>query len=472
MHDPRNKYPANHHKYINELKKLLPAERIRTDDQSLALYGKDWGAKSEPHPQAILFPITTDEVRQIVCWCRKHKVAIVPSGGRTGLSGGAMALNNEIVLSLDLMKRFLDHNQVDATLHCQAGVIMEEIQREAEKMGFYYPVDFAAKGSSQIGGNIATNAGGIKVLRYGSTRRWITGLQVVAGTGEILELNRGLIKNAVGYDLRHLFIGSEGTLGVITETTVQLCRRPLHLNVLFFAVNKLSQVMEVYGYLKSQCELTAFEFFTDDCLEIVKSHFGWPAPLSNPSPFYLIVEIESADSKSDLLEPHFEFLFNQGWISDGILSQSPQQSQTLWKYRESIGEAISHLHPHKSDISVRISNVPELLNGVNGWIDSNFPDLKVLWFGHIGDGNLHINVLKPATMPVELFGERCARVSQALYSIVQELGGSVSAEHGVGLYKRDLLPLSLSPQEISFMKQIKAIFDPDHIMNPGKIFTL
>ena len=334
----------------------------------------------------------------------------------------------------------------------------------------YYPVDFASSGSSQIGGNIATNAGGIKVLRYGLTRDRIAGLKVITGAGELLDLNRGLVKNATGYDLRHLFIGSEGTLGLIVEATILLTRKPKPLSVLVLSVPDMVRLMSVLATFREYVELTAFEFFSDNALDYVMAAHQLIAPMEQRSSYYALIEYEQIDDRAaDQAMAAFERCINEGHATDGVASQSEQDRIDLWKYREYISAAIVSRTPYKNDLSVRISRVPDFLRVVESTVTERYPDFEIVWFGHIGDGNLHLNVLKPETMDVAVFKKHCESVSEEVLSIVAGFGGSVSAEHGVGLLKRDQLHFSRSPEELAAMRSIKRAFDPNGIMNPGKL---
>lgn len=246
---------------LAELHAMFSADRVATDADSLARYGLDWTRYYQPAPSAVVFPQTVDEVVAVVQWANREQVALVPSGGRTGLSGGAVARQGEVVVSFDRMKAISDFDPVARTVRCQAGVITEALQQFAAENGLYYPVDFASRGSSQIGGNIATNAGGIKVVRYGMTREWVAGLTVVTGKGEVLRLNNGLAKNNTGYDLRHLFVGSEGTLGFIVDATLKLARQPAELGVMVLAVPQLTDIMKLFHAFRERLDLNAFEFF-------------------------------------------------------------------------------------------------------------------------------------------------------------------------------------------------------------------
>lgn len=457
---------------IEELKTLVEPGKVLTDADSLETYGKDWTKQYAPAPSAIVFPKTTEQVQAIVRWANQHKIALVPSGGRTGLSAAAVAANGEVVVSFDYMNRIVEFNEYDRTVVCQPGVVTKQLQLFAEEKGLYYPVDFASSGSSQLGGNIGTNAGGIKVIRYGMTRNWVAGLKVVTGTGELLELNRDLIKNATGYDLRQLFIGAEGTLGFVVEATMRLERAPKNLTAMVLGTPDFDSIMPVLHAFQGKLDLTAFEFFSDRCLEKILGRGDVPAPFESRTPFYALLEFEALneDVANEALAT-FEHCVEQGWVLDGVMSQSQQQLENLWKLREYISETISHWTPYKNDISVTVGQVPAFLKDIDDIVSANYPDFDVLWYGHIGDGNLHLNILKPEALAKEDFFAKCAVVNKWVFEIVEKYNGSISAEHGVGMTKRDYLKYSRSAAEIAYMKAIKAVFDPHGIMNPGKIFA-
>ena len=457
---------------IETLKTLVDADKVRVDAESLDNWGKDWTKHFAPAPLAIVFPKTVEQVQAIVRFANEQKLALVPSGGRTGLSAAAVAANGEIVVSFDYMNQIGEFNAFDRTVVCQPGVVTAQLQQFAEEKGLYYPVDFASAGSSQIGGNIGTNAGGIKVIRYGMTRNWVAGLKVVTGTGELLELNRDLIKNATGYDLRQLFIGAEGTLGFVVEATMRLERAPKNLTAMVLGTPDFDSIMPVLHAFQDKLDLTAFEFFSDKAMAKIMGRGDVPAPFETECPFYALLEFEaiSEDIANDALAT-FEHCVEQGWVLDGVMSQSQQQLENLWKLREFISETISHWTPYKNDISVTVGKVPAFLHDIDNIVGEHYPDFEIVWFGHIGDGNLHLNILKPDAMDKDEFFGKCATVNKWVFETVQKYNGSISAEHGVGMTKRDYLEYSRSPAEIEYMKAVKAVFDPNGIMNPGKIFA-
>ncbi|CAM5523817.1 FAD-binding oxidoreductase OS=Stutzerimonas stutzeri OX=316 GN=CXK95_14320 PE=3 SV=1 [Stutzerimonas stutzeri] len=458
---------------IAELQTLVEPGKVLTDVDSLNAYGKDWTKHFAPAPSAIVFPKSIEQVQAIVRWANTRKVALVPSGGRTGLSAAAVAANGEVVVSFDYMNQILEFNEMDRTAICQPGVITAQLQQFAEDKGLYYPVDFASAGSSQIGGNIGTNAGGIKVIRYGMTRNWVAGLKVVTGKGDLLELNKDLVKNATGYDLRQLFIGAEGTLGFVVEATMRLERQPTNLTALVLGTPDFDSIMPVLHAFQDKLDLTAFEFFSDKCLDKILARGDVPAPFETRTPFYALLEFEATtEERAEQALATFEHCVNEGWVIDGVMSQSEQQLQNLWKLREYISETISHWTPYKNDISVTVSQVPAFLADIDAIVSQNYPDFEVLWYGHIGYGNLHLNILKPEALTKEEFFAKCAAVNKWVFETVEKYNGSISAEHGVGMTKRDYLQYSRSPAEIEYMKAVKAVFDPNGIMNPGKIFPL
>jgi len=458
---------------VESLQSIFKPDQIKSDAASLLYYGNDWTSNFDVKASAIVFPESIEQVVNLVKWARKTKTAIIPSGGRTGLSGAAVATNGEVVVSFEKMNKILSFNELDQTVTIQPGVITENLQKYAAEKGFFYPVDFAARGSSQMGGNIATNAGGIKVLKYGLTRDWVASLKVVTGTGEILELNHALIKNATGFDLRQLFVGSEGLLGFIVEATMRLTTPPPPSRLLLLGIPNLDAVMNVCKEMKKRVHLLAFEIFSEKGLARVIEHTKLPRPLPTIAPYYLLVEFEcqNEDQETNALSA-FESCVEQGWVLDGLLDQSETQAKQFWRYREDITEALAQYTPYKNDISVKISDVPKFMTDLDNVFNKAYPKWEVVWFGHIGDGNLHISILRPSGMTKEEFVRECRKVDEMVYTAVRKYQGSISAEHGVGLTKKDFLQFTRSPAEIQIMRQIKQIFDPDSILNPGKVFDL
>ncbi len=456
---------------LARLAAALPTLRLLTDPSDCEHYGRDWTRRWMPAPLAIALPASVAEVQAVVRWANEHGVAVVPSGGRTGLSGGAVAANGELVLSLERMNQPIAFDAVDRMLTVQAGMPLQAVQDAARTHGLIYPVDFASRGSCSIGGNIATNAGGIRVIRYGNTREWIAGLTVVTGTGERLELNRGLIKNSSGYDLRQLMIASEGTLGIVVEATLELTDPPPPSQVMLLALPDMDALMRVFALFRARLALQAFEFFTDVALRHVLAH-GAQRAIDGEHPYYVVTEFDAADERAqEAALAAFEEGVEQGWISDGVIAQSDAQAAALWRLREGITEAVAPRRPYKNDVSVRVSAVPTFLLAMQDLLTREYPQFEVVWFGHIGDGNLHINVLKPDGMDDAAFIAQCEHVTRQLAATLQQFGGSISAEHGIGLVKRAYLESTRSAAEIALMRGVRQVFDPNGILNPGKLFA-
>ena len=455
---------------VSELLEIVGEAGLRTDPADLENYGKDWTKFVKPAPVAVVLPASTEEVVALVKLAKRLELALVPSGGRTGLSGGAVAPAGELVVAFDRMNKILDFDASDRLVVCQPGVVTEQLQQFAENEGLFYPVDFASSGSSQLGGNVATNAGGIKVIRYGMTRQWVAGMKVVTGNGELLSFNQGLAKNNTGYDFRHLFVGSEGTLGLIVELTMSLTSLPKDPTVMLLGVDDMAATMPILQACQAKLPLTAFEFFSEKALVHVMAEKGLQRPFETATQFYALIEFENQSAaESDTAMGVFEHCVENGWVVDGTISQNLNQAKSLWRLREDISETISQFTPYKNDISVRVSTVPEFLAEVDALVGAAYPDFEIIWFGHIGDGNVHLNILKPADLDEADFFEKCGTVSSGVFAIVQRHEGSISAEHGVGLLKKPYLQYSRSKTEIAAMRAVKAIFDPANILNPGKL---
>ncbi|MEZ0472590.1 FAD-binding oxidoreductase [Luteimonas salinilitoris] len=460
MNDPR----------LDALRQAVPGLHLKTDPADLEHYGRDWTRRWTPAPLAIALPGSSDEVQAIVRWANAQRVALVPSGGRTGLSGGAVAAHGELVVGLERMNRVLAFDAVDRTLTVQPGIALQAVHEAAAAQGLLYPVDFGARGSCSIGGNVATNAGGIRVIRYGNTREWIAGLKLVTGGGELLDLNRGLVKNSSGYDLRHLAIGAEGTLGIVVEATLKLTDPPPPAQTMLLALPSFEVLMRVFAEFRARLRLQAFEFLTDRGLRHVLAH-GAGNPFDDVHPYYVVAEFDAADEAQQAAGlAAFEACMEQGWILDGAIAQSQAQAQQLWRLREGITEAVARYRPYKNDVAVRISAMPAFLAEAQALLGEAYPRFEVVWFGHIGDGNLHINVLQPDDVADEAFMAQCGRVTELLADLLRRHGGSISAEHGIGLVKKPYLDSTRSTAEIAVMRGIRGVLDPNGVMNPGKLF--
>jgi FAD/FMN-containing dehydrogenase len=449
-----------------------------TSEDDKNTYGTDWTRVHRPTPSGVAFPRSTQDVSDLLALCHLHEVPVVPSGGRTGLAGGAVAQNGELVISMERMRRMDPVDVAGATVTVQAGVITEAVHQHTEPLGLTWPVDFASKGSSQVGGNIATNAGGVRVIRYGTTRRWVLGLQVVLADGRILELNQALEKNNTGMDLKQLFIGTEGTLGIITEATLKLTKRPRSVSVFLFAMQGLDQVVSLFRRARaSSFELMAFEFFSDACVERLIQHRKARLPFDERASYYALLEVEQTDSATgeptEAQERWLEALFEDELVSDGVLAQNSGQARELWAVREGISESLSATgHPHKNDVALPIARLEAFSSDLLKLFETNHAGWEVCLFGHIGDGNLHINVMKPDGMAVEDFLQRTHRADLDTFGLVRDHHGSISAEHGIGLLKKDFLHFTRAENEITLLRDLKRTLDPKNILNPGKIFDL
>ncbi len=457
--------------FLERLKAELGPESVSTDPNDLKTFGRDWTKSVEPAPLAVCFPRSTGEVSRVMALCSSHQIAVVPSGGRTGLAGGAVAARGELVVSLSKMRAMGEVDPLALTVTVEAGAVTEAVHEHCKPHGLTWPVDFASKGSSTVGGNLATNAGGVRVIRYGLTRQWVLGLTVVLMNGEILNLNGSLEKNNTGVDLRQVFIGSEGILGIITDATLKLAPLPAESDVFLFALRDLSQVFELFREVRQNpLIVNAYECFSDSCLQAVLSHLGLAKPFEKAHEQYVLLEVERPAGGEGLSEEWLSSLFERGVVEDAVLAQSPAEARNLWSMREGISESLASMGLlHKHDISLPIHRLKEFIETWSREMAQNYPGLSPYLFGHIGDGNLHVNLLKPESMDGSEFKTLCAKADSAMFGWIRKFEGSVSAEHGIGLLKRHLLHYSRSDTEIALMRQMKAVFDPAGLLNPGKV---
>lgn len=452
-----------------ELAAALPPGSVSTDESDLAAYGRDWTRAYAPAPLALVRPRSTDEVARVVRLCRAHQQPMVPSGGRTGLAGGAVAMRGELVISLERMNRIDPIDVTGMTLRAEAGAVTEQVHLHCAAHGLTWPVDLASKGSSQVGGNLATNAGGVKVIRYGHARHWVLGLVVVTATGDVLELGGAVEKDNTGVDLRQLFIGSEGTLGIITEATLKLTRLPERLEVALFAVGGIESGLLLFeSARRERFQLSAYELFTEPCMARFRAHRGFGPPFARPSAAYVLVEAEAPERAA--FEAWAHGALAAPGVEDGVIAQSPGQARELWRLREGISEALGATGlPHKNDVALPVRALAAFCRELDAVFAASYPGWEICLFGHVGDGNLHINVMKPDLLEREEFFRQTGAADHAVFELVEHHGGSISAEHGVGLVKKDYLTYSRSPAELALMRRLKAMMDPDNLLNPGKI---
>ncbi len=461
-----------------ELKALVKSGRVhfRGDGSLSDAEFRDLGhdrVPLEPEHEAVVFPGTVEEIAGVLRVAEREKIGIVPSGGRTGYAAGAYAGPGEIVLSLARMNRVLSFDPYGPSLTVEAGMITRHVQEEAARHGFLFPVDFASAGSSQIGGNAATNAGGIRVIRYGMMREWVQGMRVVTGTGEIVLFPGSVLKNNTGYDLCRLFVGSEGTLGVIAELTLRLAKPVRETALLLASVGAFRDVKSTLAQAHALGNpLLAFEYFDQACLLSVMKHLGLPHPFQGQGEHFLLIEWESRDAEESVS------LFDAFARSLGtrILGARPaltlSQGRELWKYREGISESISSHRPQKQDISLPADATPGFLESLDHFssMHRDFKGAGHFVFGHIGDGNLHLNTAWPDAWPEERRRAASSALDDFVFTQVIAAGGSISAEHGIGLLKKNDLARMRSPIEIDAMRALKRVWDPHGILNPGKLF--
>jgi FAD/FMN-containing dehydrogenase len=455
--------------FLHALKRDIPTLNISVDADDLVHYARDWTRFSLPRAGAVAFPRSSNEVARVLDVARAHGVGVVPSAGRTGLAGGACATRGELVLSVEKID-FIDPVDVaSATVRVGAGAILATVQDRAKDASLYFPVDLGSRGSCRIGGNIATNAGGLRVIRYGTMRHWVVGLSVALSSGEVLALGGGLEKNNTGYDLRQLFIGSEGTLGVITEATLKLTRPPAESETALFALSSFEHVLGLLECARrTRLSLLSFEFFSESCRREVEAHGRAKSPFSTSHPYYVLIEAER-------LEPSLEHFIASdavlAIVDDGVLASSSRQARDLWALRERITESLAERGlVHKADVAVAVRDLAPFVAEVEVMLARDFPRLEVFLFGHVGDGNVHVNLPRPAALDEETFRDDVKRADVALSAVLERFRGSVSAEHGIGLLKKEILRYTRTPTEIALFRAMKRVLDDAAILNPGKIF--
>ncbi len=468
---------------IKYLRALVGESFVLTGALDLKTWGTDWTKVYEPKPLCIVLPQNTAEVSKIMAYCHENELAVTPSGGRTGLCAGAVASEGEVVMSLSRMCKILDVDSTGLTITTEAGVTTQALQEAAKYIGLFFPLDLASKGSCHIGGNIATNAGGVKLIKYGGTREQVLGLEVVLANGDILDMNVGLRKNNSGYDLKHLFIGSEGTLGIVTKAVLRLMPKPRNLQLAIMAVDVFEKIPKIL----TECSLaavsvTAFEFFTQVAHKIVLARLpGARTPFAASSPFYVLLEIEQPGSEPEM-ETLLEKLFDQGLISDATIAANSTQFKEFWGLRENITESLAaHGQVRKNDISLAIDQLDPFVKELEKLLTkmsssaTNGPAsdaMELVLFGHIGDGNLHINYVSPKERNPKEFQVAARTIEEQIFKLLTKFKGSISAEHGIGLTKKKDLHFTRTAQEVSWMRQTKRLWDPKGILNPGKIFDV
>ncbi len=463
----------NYDDFIRKARSVAPKTQILLSDDDRAPYGSDW-TRVAADPGPVLLPSSVQEVSSLLKLCREMDQPVVPSGGRTGLAGGAVAANGEVVLNLSRMNKTYPVDALGRSVRAQAGVTTESLHEHCKSAGFFWPIDLASKGTCQIGGNLSTNAGGVRVIGYGMTRKWVLGLQAVTIDGDILELNGDLEKNNTGYDLVQLLIGSEGTLAVITEATLRLTRLPSLVSVFLFAIPSLEAMMAVFESARQgPFDILAFEFFSERCLLAVKEKLGKTTRFSKEAPFYILIEISHREETAREMDGWLGGLLENGTALDGMVAHSSEEKKEVWALREGITESLQvKSQVRKYDVAVPLRRLLSFLKEVEGLMGTNQLSIDLYLFGHLGDGSPHLNLLKPQGTSDEKFEKDCAKFETLLYPLLKSHGGSVSAEHGVGLLKKNWILFSRSAAELRLYRRIKEAFDPNNLLNPGKILAL
>ena len=450
-------------------------------DQDLSAYERDWRGRAQGKARCVVRPGSTPEVAAVVKACAAAGVPMVPQGGNTGLVMGSTPDDSgrEVVLSLQRLNAVRSLDAANATLTVEAGCVLERLQQVADDAGFLFPLSLASEGSCTIGGNLASNAGGTQVLRYGNARDLCLGLEVVTPQGEVWHGLLGLRKDNTGLDLRNLFIGSEGSLGVITAATLKLFPKPAAQRTAWAAVPSVQAAVDLLGLAQQQlgAGLTGFEMMGQVALGLVVKHFpSMSVPLWQSTPYCVLLELSDTDNEDHAhqqLERLLETALEHGCVVDAVVAQTIAQSKALWHVRESISmaQAAEGLNI-KHDIALPVSAIPAFVAHTDALLAQHLPGVRMVNFGHLGDGNLHYNVQCPLNSDAAVFLQAHeAQVNHWVYEAVKSFGGSISAEHGIGRLKADTLPQYKDPVALALMRSIKQALDPQNLMNPGRIFN-
>lgn len=466
---------------LAELKALAGPGGFVEDQTELQPSLTEWRGLFRGAAPLMLLPDSTAAVAAILGFCHQHRIAVVPQGGNTGLVGGAIphstADRPEILLSARRLNRIRAIDAANYSITAEAGCVLASLQAAAADAGRLFPLSLAAEGSCQLGGNLSTNAGGTAVLRFGTMRELVLGLEVVLPDGRVLDGLRSLRKDNTGYDLKQLFIGAEGTLGFITAASCKLFAQPRHTATAWLAVPDVAAALSLYGAARDSLgdELTAFEFANRLSLDFVIKHIpGSRAPLAGDSPWHVLLEIgtarESADTGGDL-ERFLAGMLERGTVTDGTVATSGAQRDALWRLRHSMSEGQKIEGASiKHDISVPVSRVGEFVARASAWAEAAVPGVRVVAFGHLGDGNVHFNLSQPAGTDPAAFLARWDEIAAQIHQIAVDFGGSFSAEHGIGSLKVGELERWRGGTTLQLMRAIKGVLDPHDIMNPGKLF--
>ncbi len=454
------------------LKAVVGEKGFTEDPKDIAPHLEEWRSKYHGRSSLMLKPAATAEVAAILGICHDTGTPIVPQGGNSGLVGGQIPFHGEVLLSLKRMNKPPIVDTPGMTMTAEAGVVLAEAQRAAGDAGLLFPLSLSSEGSCTIGGNISTNAGGNHVLRYGMMRALVLGLEVVLADGRVLPMLKALHKDNSGYDLKQIFIGSEGTLGIVTAATLRLFARPAETVVAFVAVSSPSDALKLLSHMQERTGglLSALELVPRIALDLVIKHIpGTRDPLDRNSPWYVLMEVAGGGGTG--LEDQVQAALGDAldFVPDATIARNQAQAKTLWRIRESISEAQKREGASiKHDISVPVAAIPAFIEKATAAVLAKFPGARPVTFGHLGDGNLHFNFNAPPGRDAEFLAD-WDEMQLTVHDIVKEFSGSISAEHGIGSMKRDLLLRYKSTEELDAMRALKAAFDPKNILNPGKL---
>ncbi|XP_041976038.1 D-2-hydroxyglutarate dehydrogenase, mitochondrial [Aricia agestis] len=445
---------------------LISKERVLTDESELLPYNIDWIKNCRGQSKVVLKPKTTEEVSQILKYCNERRLAVCPQGGNTGLVGGSVPVFDEVIINFMLMNKIISVDELSGALVCEAGCILENLDNYARERNLIMPLDLGAKGSCQIGGNISTNAGGIRLLRYGNLQGTVLGVEAVKADGSIIDCLRTLKKDNTGYHLKHLFIGSEGTLGVVTKVAIQCPSLPKSVNLGFFGVESFDSVLQLYKSAKSSLGeiLSAFEMADSLSIGTTVKNLKLTNPIGE-YPFYVLIETHGSDEEhdSDKLSRFLSREMDSGLIVDGTVTAEETKMKSIWNIRESIaGAALHGGYMFKYDVSVPLRSYYELVHVLRRRLRA--VDCKVYGYGHVGDGNIHINVVVP-----EYSKEVYGLLEPFIFEEVSKHKGSISAEHGVGFRKPQYIHYSKDQTSLQLMRDMKRVMDPNGILNPYKV---
>jgi FAD/FMN-containing dehydrogenase len=448
-----------------------------TDPQTQAPYLVEMRGLFQGHTPVVLRPGSVAEVSAILKLASETTTAIVPQGGNTGLVGGQIPLNNEVVLSLNRLERIREVDPTSNTLTCEAGVTLQRAREAAAAADRLYPQVLPSEGTCTIGGNLSTNAGGTAAIAHGIARSHVLGLEVVLADGRILNNINKLKKDNTGYDLKNLFIGAEGTLGIITAAVLRLVPRPRSVETAFAGVPSPDAALELLNLATERTAggVTSFEIMARAGIEFVLEYgAGTRDPLASPHPWYVLIELSSQQREGlrDVIEDILAQGAEKNLVTDATIADSLEQGKALWRLRELFSEVQRHAGGSiKEDISVPVAAVPAFIREANAAVAALIPGVRPVPFGHLGDGNIHYNVSQPVGADKAEFLKRWGDVNEVVFAVVKKYGGSISAEHGIGLLKRDLLPSVKDPVALDLMHKLKHLLDPNGILNPGKVLT-